>query len=163
MLAADPSSWIPGAIASSVSAIVGMLAAVGTFVTLARRQRATHEDVVCTRLRRVFEGFHNGMMVVDRDLIILMANKQARAITGYGSDLVGKSIYDLIPQELRDKHREHVRRFFADPHTRRMGGDQKFPMIDRYGTKMNLKISLSPAENEYGSIETTVGMDVVQE
>jgi PAS domain S-box-containing protein len=155
--------WIFPTIVGAASALAALLSGTAAWFGVGRKKRGEHEDVICTRLKRVFETFHNGMMVVDRELVILMANKQARAITGYGIDLVGRSIYDLIPPEFRDRHREHVRRFFNDPHTRRMGGDQKFPMVDRFGQQKTLRISLSPVENEYGGLETTVGMDVIQD
>jgi len=155
--------WAATLAIASLSAVGAVLGGVAAFWGVSRRKRGEHEDVICARLKRAFETFHNGMMVVNRELVILMANKQARAITGYGTDLVGRSIYDLIPAEFRERHREHVRRFFNDPHTRRMGGDQKFPMVDRYGQQKTLRISLSPVENEFGEMETTVGMDVIQD
>lgn len=144
------------------SAIGGLLGGVAAFWGVSRKTRAEHEDVTCQRAKRVFESFHNGMLVADRDLSIVLANKQARAITGY-VDLVGRSVYELIPERLRDVHRQHVARYFDDPHTRRMGtSGMQLSLIDRFGREKPMRLSLTPMENEYGGIEVTVGMEVIQ-
>lgn len=148
------------AICSAFGALFGGLAA---FVGVVRHHRKEHTDSSCAQAKRALENFHDGILIANRELTIVFANKQARAITGYGVDLVGKSIYDLIPERFRDRHREHVQRFFNDPHTRKMGVlPMELWLIDRFGIEKRMRLSLSPSENEYGGIETTVGMQVDQ-
>lgn len=152
--------WWP-LIVATLSAAGALLGGLAAFWGVSRKIRTDHEDVTCQRAKRVFESFHNGMLVTDRDLNIVQANKQARAITGY-VDLVGRSVYELIPERLRETHRGHVSRYFDDPHTRRMGtsGMQLF-LVDRFGREKPMRLSLTPMENEYGGIEVTVGMEVI--
>ncbi len=146
---------------AALSAIGALLGGAAAFWSVSRRHRVEASDVASARRSRVFESFHNGMIVADRDLRIVDANKQARAITGY-IDLVGRSIYELIEEARRDAHREHVARFFDDPHTRRMGtSGMELRLVDRFGRVKRMQLSLTPMENEYGGIEVTVGMEVI--
>lgn len=166
MLTSDPTPWLPGALNSAIGAVTGLLVGIVAFRTMVRRQKAEHIDAKCARLEQSFETSKYGKLIVSRSLVILMANRQARAITGYGSELVGMSVYDLIPSEFREKHKPHVSQFFDDPHARRMGGEtgsQKFPMVDRGGGRKTVVIALSPFENDFGGIEVTVEMDVVRD
>jgi PAS domain S-box-containing protein len=147
---------------AALSAVGALLGGVAAFWLASRKVRTEHEDVSCQRAKRAIESFHNGMLIVDRDLNIVLANKQARAITGY-VDLVGRSVYELIPDGLRDAHRNHVARYFDDPHTRRMGtSDMQLSLVDRFGRAKPMRLSLTPMENEYGGLEVTVGMEVIQ-
>lgn len=150
------------AIIAAVSACGGLLGGIAAFWGVSRRVSREHEDVSCQRAKRAIESFHNGMLIVDRDLNIVLANKQARAITGY-VDLVGRSVYELIPDNLRETHRNHVARYFDDPHTRRMGtSGMQLSLVDRFGREKPMRLSLTPMENEYGGLEVTVGMEVIQ-
>lgn len=153
-----------------ISSVVAVSALCGVAVnawSVGRKKAVEHEDVLCRRFKRFFENTHNASLIVDRGLTILHANRRARAVTGYGSELEGKSVYDLIPPDLREKHREHVKRFFADPMTRRMGSSrgaiqQQFPLMTRLGDIVQSDISLSPMEDEYGAIEVAVGIDPIR-
>jgi PAS domain S-box-containing protein len=155
--------WIVPVVIGLVTALSALLSGSAAWFGVGRKRTAEHEDVACAQLRRSFENSYHGKMIVNRSLIILKANSQARKITGYGVELEGMSIYDLILPEFRERHRIHVRRFFADPHTRRMGDGRAFPLRNRQGDILNVYIALSPYEDEFGSIETTVEIDVVRE
>lgn len=155
--------WAALAVAAS-SAAGALLAGIAAYTGVSRRKKGEHEDIRCRRFMRAFESFHDGIIIVDRDLRILEANRQARGITGYGNELVGRSVYDLIPDRYREHHRSHVQRFFNDPHTRKMGvAPMELWLIDRRGIEKRMDLSLSPAEDDYGSFEVTVGMRVVQD
>jgi PAS domain S-box-containing protein len=153
--------WWVGVLIAGVSCIGGALSGIAAFWGASRRQRSESEDAASLRAKRVFETFHSGMLVVDRDLKIVLANRQARAITGY-VDLVGHSVDELIPEGLREAHRVHVARYFDDPHTRRMGtSGMRLSLVDKFGREKAMRLSLTPMENEYGGMEVTVGMEVI--
>ncbi len=155
------SPWWLLAAFGGMSAIGALLGGVAAFWTISRRARTEHEDVACLRAKRAIETFHHGMLITDRDLNIVLANKQARAITGY-TDLIGRTVYELIPERLREAHRTHVARYFDDPHTRRMGtSGMSLILIDRFGREKPMRLSLTPMENEYGGMEVTVGLEVI--
>lgn len=161
---ASETTWNLAIVVSIVSVCSAFLGGAASFLTVTRRQRVEHGDVVCERIKRAFENFHGGVLIANRDLMIVWANKQSRAITGYYGDLIGHSVYDLIPEELRDKHRTHVAKFFDDPHTRLMGiAGMPLWLVDRTGRRKAVQISLTPYEDGYGSIEVLVGIQVVKE
>lgn len=163
LLIADTAPWQLTAIVAVISAAGALTGGIAAYRNVSSRKQNEHEDVVCRRAKRVFETFIDGMLVVDHDLRIVWANRQARAITGYYSDLEGRYISELVPERFRALHTGHVSRFFDDPHTRRMGvSPMTLFLIDRQGREKEVKLSLTPAEDDYGGIEVTIGMAVVQ-
>lgn len=156
--------WQLLALIAALSAIGALVGGVAAFVGVSRRRQTDHEDIVCLRMKRVFETSFEGKIIVNRDMVIVAANRQARAITGYGSELVGRSIYDIIPQRFHEVHRKHVQRYINDPHPRKMGTlAMELWLVDRFNTEKKMLLSLSPSEDSYGGIEITVGFQVVQE
>jgi len=162
MMPLDAGSWWQPI--AAFGGIGTFIAGVVAVVTVIRKQRTEHIDVVCARMTRAFETAFEGKIIVNREMSILSANRQARAITGFGQDLIGRTIYDILPKRFHEDHRKHVQRYINDPLPRKMGKIQmKLFLVDRSGVEKEMLLSLAPAENEFGEIEITVGMQVVQE
>lgn len=160
------SPWAYPLIISAVSAVSVLLGVLVNAWSVGRKKAVEHEDVLCRRFRRFFENTP-AALIVDRSLTILNANKRARLITGYGTDLEGMSVYSLIPTEHREIHRGHVKRFFSDPIARRMGSSrgatqQEFPLLTRSGEIVMVDISLAPMEDDFGGQEVAVGIDPIR-
>lgn len=120
-------------------------------------------DVVCNRRGRAFDYAFEGVLIVNREGRIVDSNRQAGSMTGWAFELVGRSIYDLIPARHHDAHRKHVQRYINDPQPRRMGDrHMDIVMVDRYQIEKAMQISLVATPNEFGEMEIIVGMRVVQ-
>jgi PAS domain S-box-containing protein len=85
-------------------------------------------------------------LIVDEQGFILFATGQVEFLLGYVSgELVGHSVHELVPLELRDRHREHFAGFWRDPSIRPMGARiPKLRGVRRDGTEIEVAIGLSP-------------------
>lgn len=64
----------------------------------------------------------DAILLTDADGNIALANPQVHALLGYlPEELVGRAIETLIPEELREAHRDHRKQYQAAPATRPMG------------------------------------------
>lgn len=85
-------------------------------------------------------------VIVDMDTELIEASTAlADEMFGYiPNELVGRLIHDLVPEGLREKHREHMQTFRADPKSRAMGTlDMVLHGVKKDGTLINVEIGLS--------------------
>ena len=91
------------------------------------------------------EASPDGTLLVDRDGLIVFANRQAELLFGYDrAELSGQSVDRLLPEELRGVHRAHRLRFTAEPALRSMGQDRLLWARRADGSKSPVEIALSP-------------------
>ena len=80
------------------------------------------ETSVTELAEAIFSASPDGVLLVDRDGTIVMANPQAAELFAMsGEELIGASVEDLIPAEFREAHVGHRRRFAESPRVRAMG------------------------------------------
>lgn len=145
---------------ATLSAVAALLVASITAYGVFRKRKEEQEGAISQRRFRAFENFHDGLIIVNRDNIIVDANRQARLITAH-ADLVGKDFRVLIPEDRRPAHEVHAERYHDSPRTRRMGtSGMELELLDRYGRIKPVYLSLTPMEDEYGGSEVIVGIEV---
>jgi PAS domain S-box-containing protein len=78
---------------------------------------------------------------------IVFANHHAGALFGSEpGDLVGRSVEQLLPDELRAVHRAHRTRYRADPVNRPMGSGLDLEARRADGSRVPVEVSLSPLQ-----------------
>lgn len=83
------------------------------------------------QFRLAFEAAPTGMMMIDPQGRIVLANPQGEKLFGYDlAELIGKLIEELVPERLRKDHSELRNHFFKNPQTRLMGAGR-----DLYGRR----------------------------
>lgn len=94
-------------------------------------------------------------LVADAAGTITLANPEAERLFGFGpGELVGRGIEALLPDDIRDAHEAHRRRFAEHPEGRPMGHRRDLRARRADGT-------VFPAEIGLKAVETAAGLHVV--
>lgn len=95
-------------------------------------------------LTALFEHATEGIIISDREGIIINANPASERIFGYGSgELTGRVIEDLVPRRFAKKHAQNRNEYNRNPHTRAMGANFDLYALRKDGSEFPVEISLS--------------------
>jgi PAS domain S-box-containing protein len=104
-------------------------------------------------LEDLIETVPDAMIGVRPDGRIALANSSAEGLFGYErGELIGASVDDLVPDEIRARHAGHRDRFAARPSTRPMGIGLELEGRHKSGRQFPVEISLSSIATEYGPL-----------
>jgi len=102
------------------------------------------------RFRLLVQASSVGLVVVNSDGDILMANPAAETLFGYDpGELEGHSVDELLPRGLRRSHSRFRAGYFANPAVRRMGEGRELRAVTRDQRSIPVEIGLSPFQ-EHG-------------
>ena len=115
------------------------------------------EAQACFRI--LFEANASGLLVVDAEGKIVMANPAFESLFGYQvSEVVNRPVEILLPEKFRSRHARQRKDYLQNPTTRAMGKGR-----DLYGTRKNgsifpIEIGLSPyrSDNQLFVVATIV-------
>lgn len=97
------------------------------------------------RLRDVIEFAPDAMVIVNADGEIQLVNAQTETLFGYTrEELIGQNHELLVPDQIRDRHREHRATYGANPRARPMGTGLELFARRKDGSEIPVEISLSP-------------------
>ena len=109
----------------------------------------------------ILEADPNAVIGVDAAGVILYANPQVEATFGWPpSELVGKSVDQLVPVELAGGQAAHRSAFTAAPAPRPMGIGLDLSARRRDGTEFPVEISLVPLDGPRGPIVLATVVDI---
>jgi PAS domain S-box-containing protein len=121
--------------------------------------RALDEIVEQERnIRSLVEAVPAGIVVTNEDGSISLVNTAAQSLFGYErTEIIGKSVDDLVPEDLRPHHRGHRRSFMGRPQSRPMGKGLDLSCQRKDGSSFEAEIGLSPlARGIHVSVVATV-------
>ncbi|MDX9755769.1 MAG: transporter substrate-binding domain-containing protein, partial [bacterium] len=97
------------------------------------------------RLRAVIQSSKDGMIAIDSDGRIILFNPAATVIFGYHEhEMMGKTLDMILPQDMIDTHREHVRGYFLEGKPDgAMNRTIELQAIKRDGSAFPIDLSLS--------------------
>ncbi len=99
--------------------------------------------------REIFQGSAEGIIIVNKDGSILMANAVAETMFGYSpNELTEKSIDDLLPARFRQHHSAHRDTYSQHPKPRRMGIGRDLVALRKDKSEFPVEVSLSHKELE---------------
>lgn len=152
----------PTNIIAMVSVLAAAAVAVVTVLKFRHERRGAKLTTVGERAVRIVELLYDGLIVIDGDDIIIVANKQARLMTGY-RELLGMNFTKLIPERFRDRHAKHVESYRHNPYPRPMGRNMELWLLTRTCVEVPVLLTLMPMESvdNGGSMETVVGIRAI--
>jgi PAS domain S-box-containing protein len=125
---------------------------LATGVDISERKRA--EDALRrseATARAFLESAAEAVLIADPTGRLTIVNTQAEQLFGYSRDeLLGQPVELLIPERLRERHREHRSRYLADPKIVPIGSRLTLVGRRRDGTEFPAEISLSFIDTEDG-------------
>ena len=101
------------------------------------------------RFQKLLEAAPDAILEVDRRGIIVLVNREAERLFGYGrEELLGTHIEALIPERFRNTHPDYRKGYHAHPITRPMGSGLDLWARRRDGSEFPVDINLSPIHEE---------------
>jgi anti-anti-sigma factor len=115
-------------------------------------------------LRQLIDALADGIVLVDEDGRIVLANRQAAEAFGYRPDeLAGQPVESLVPARLRDSHRLNRAAYARKPVSRPMADRARLVGLRRDGTTVPVTITLSPIPTASGHFVLAVVKDATHE
>ena len=103
--------------------------------------------------RAIVDAAPDGILLVDADGFIRLANRQAEELFGYSrGELVGSHLERLIPEHARANHRARHDAYVAHPRRRPMGSGLDLTALRRDGVVFPVDIALSTIATPEGQI-----------
>ncbi len=117
-------------------------------------------EVASNPFQQIVETAPLGILVADPSGNIVFANPRARDIFGYSlEEFLGLSVESLVPESLREAHREHRQQYAENPESRLMGARQ-FMALHRDGSEIPVAVGLNPLDIEGESYVTISVLDL---
>jgi two-component system sensor histidine kinase/response regulator len=113
------------------------------------------------RFRLAVEAAPNGMVMVDPDGTIVLANSQVETLFGYSvAELLGQPVEVLVPRRLRAVHPGYRASFVAAPQTRAMGAGRDLFGRHKDGHEVPIEIGLNPIPTDRGTFVLASIIDI---
>jgi PAS domain S-box-containing protein len=111
--------------------------------------------------RGLLEGAPDAIVVVDRDGVIRVVNRQTEALFGYARDeILGETVEVLVPDQVRERHPAFRRAFGYETDSRPMGIGLELRARRRDGSEFPVEVSLAPVETPQGTYVAAAVRDV---
>ncbi len=102
--------------------------------------------------RQLLEAAPDGIVVVNRDGVVVQINSQTELLFGYErEEVTGQSVEMLLPGSFRQAHVGHRAEYFHEPKIRPMGAGLDLKGLRKDGSEFPVEISLSPIGTENGT------------
>lgn len=119
------------------------------------------EALESSLLSALLEALPDGIVVTDSDGRIVLFNAQAERLFGYSRrELLRQPLEMLVPERLREQHREHRAKFLLHPRLRSVGAGLLLHGLRKDSTEFPAEISLSPVETPDGRLICSIFRDI---
>jgi PAS domain S-box-containing protein len=123
-----------------------------------------------TELKRAEERFHiaveaapSGMIMIDEEGRIVLANAHAERLFGYSrEELIGQPLDMLVPEHLRARHLAFRTGYVHEPSARPMGAGRYLLALRKDGSEVPVEIGLSPIRTAHGVMVLSAIVDITE-
>jgi len=116
-----------------------------------------HSDVAV----EILKTSNDAIVVVNDDGEIVMANENAEQLFGYEADeMIGLLVEMLMPDTLREKHREHRLQYKKAPRSRPLVSGLSLKGLRKDGRVFDAEIALTPIESDHGVLVSSTIRDI---
>ena len=106
--------------------------------------KKTGGELLAEAAALVLESASEGILLINATGDIILVNRAAERMFGYEhEELKGQTLEVLLPDRIRDRHRQHRAGYFAGPRVRPMGTGLALAGRRKDGTEFPVEISLS--------------------
>jgi PAS domain S-box-containing protein len=129
----------------------------GVNFDITERKRADEQ------FRLAIDAAPTGMLLMNSDGIIVLANVQIESLFGYSRlELLGQQIEMLVPERFRVHHPEFREGFFGAPKARSMGAGRDLYGLRKNGSEVPIEIGLNPLQTSQGMFVLSSIIDLSQ-
>ena len=131
--------------------LIAMRRRINELETIEEDKKKNEEEL--NRVRAMFEGLFefapDAILVVNHEGRIIRVNKQTERLFGYSrSELLDTPLEILLPERLREMHKEHRRKYLGEPHVRPMGRELELYGRRKDSSEFHVDIALGPIQIE---------------
>ena len=114
--------------------------------------------------RDVLEGNDHGILMVDKQGKIALSNRAIAVMSGYTKqELLDIGIDMLLPERMRDHHKDVFKDFYVHPRARPMRSGREIYLLCKDGREIPVDISLTHVETENGVLVTAMIQDISEQ
>jgi PAS domain S-box-containing protein len=122
-----------------------------------------HDEERDRTLQLLLQTAAQGILMVDAHGTIVTANAALETMFGWAPGaLVGRSVEELMSEDLRDRHARHRAEYFAAPRSRPMGILQHLVGRRRDGTACPVEVSLNHVATQQGGVAIAFVTDITE-
>ena len=115
------------------------------------------------KFRLVVEASPSGMIMIDQQGTIVLANHLVTELFGYSrEELLGLSIDTLVPKRFRTQHPTHRATFFASPKPQLMGSGRDLFGLRKDGSEFPVELGLNPLVTEKQTFVLASVVDITE-
>lgn len=123
----------------------------------------TDQDKKNQLMQLAVEASPNGMVMVNKEGQIILANGSAEKLFGYSrEELTGKSIDLLVPDRFRFGHPHMREGYFGEPTSRAMGHGRELFALHKDGHEFPVEIGLNPIHTDEGILVLAAIVDITE-
>ena len=125
---------------------------------LEERQAQERRELAEQLFRRAVEASPSGILMVDEEGRILLANAESDRLFGYGTgELAGQPVDALVPERFREGHPGQRAGYHASPSKRSMGRGRELYGMRKDGSEFPCEIGLNPVQTSTG-VQTLIAV-----
>ncbi len=132
----------------------------GSLVAIGMRE--SNDKYRQTKLfRGLLEAAPDGMVIVNREGVIVLVNAQVERLFGYErAELVGEPVEILVPDRFSGMHMAFRSGYVSEPRTRPMGLAGDLHARRKDGSEFPIEVTLSPLETDEGLLVSAAVRDI---